>query len=240
MEVEATRTVLVIPVYEDSVRLAKYLPELLAELQKDEGDTLLQIVDDGSGFDERIELTELLGGHSRINLFIQRPLVLDAHRGKGAAIREGWAKSPDADYYAFVDCDGSISGAEMMRLITLARKKQTSVIASRYTLCNRQVEMPLLQRLSGFVFAAIARCLLNFSFRDTQCGAKVITGNAYRKLSSLWKDDGFTFDCELLRSLVQNGADVHEEPIAWKAVSGGKVSRLRDGFQMLKKIWRMR
>ena len=33
---DPNRTILVIPVYKDSARLAKYLPELLAELQKDE------------------------------------------------------------------------------------------------------------------------------------------------------------------------------------------------------------
>ena len=100
--------------------------------------------------------------------------------------------------------------------------------------------MPLFQRLSGFVFAGLARCILGIPFSDTQCGAKVITGDAYRKLSSGWTDDGFTFDCELLRSLEDNGFDVYEEPIAWKAVGGGKVSRFKDGFQMLKKIWQMR
>ena len=237
---EAKHTLLVIPVYNDSARLAAYLPELLVELKKDEGSTLLQIVDDGSTFDERIELTELMGGHSNANRFIQRPISLKEHCGKGAAIRQGWWIAPNADFYAFVDCDGSISGSEIMRLIKLARMKQASVIGSRYTPCNRQVEMPLSNRLSGMLFALIARCLLGLPFFDTQCGAKVINWDAHNKLSKKWRDNGFSFDCELLHSIEQNNFEVYEEPIAWKAVAGGKVDRIKDGLQMLKSIWKLR
>jgi hypothetical protein len=116
-------TILVTPVWNDSRRLAGFGPELAAELARRGRGVRWVIADDGSTMEEVIWLEKLVGAFG-----VKFPDVglhhADEHRGKGAVVREAWDRFPEAEWFAFVDADGSVPATEIVRLIELARTRR--------------------------------------------------------------------------------------------------------------------
>jgi hypothetical protein len=161
---------------------------------------------------------------------------------KGGAIRKVWEAFPDADWLAFVDADGAISAKDVLRLIehALAGDDNESVVAVRHQSEETPVHRPLLRRLSFRTFVWLAQRLLGVEFKDTQCGAKVVSGPAYRSVQSRLRETGFAFDAELLVALAQNGFPVVEVPVAWTEQEGGKIHPGLDGWGMASALLRIR
>ncbi|MFM2243593.1 MAG: hypothetical protein RLZ97_2449 [Verrucomicrobiota bacterium] len=234
---EAT-TILVTPVWNDSRRLAGYGPELAAVLARHEAAVRWIIADDGSEADELPRLSALREGFASVFPRIElHPAAL--HRGKGGVIIEAWEAAPDADWYAFVDADGSIAASEMLRLIERAWKSGRTTIGVRKTTTTTRVEERWWRGLRHRGFLLACRLLLGLDTDDTQCGAKVIRGDDFRRIRGRLREVGFAFDAEILGVMNAEGIEWDEVPVNW--VEKGE-SRLRpaDSWKMLKALWRIR
>jgi dolichyl-phosphate beta-glucosyltransferase len=75
---------------------------------------------------------------------------------------------------------------------------------------------------------------------DTQCGFKLFTAAAaeftFRELDCR----RFGFDAEILVRASLGGLKVAEVGVVWRNADGTQVNSVRDGFQMLVDIWRLR
>jgi hypothetical protein len=241
VENENQKIILVTPVWNDSARLARFGTALAAVLADKALPVRWIIADDGSSPTEKARLEELLVEFSRVYPAVG--IMGKHHRSrKGGAIRKAWDAYPEADLLAFVDADGAISAEDVMVLVERARTDASgsSVVAIRNDSVSTPVQRPIFRALSFSIFVTITRRLLGVEFKDTQCGAKVIMGPAYRAVLPKLMETGFAFDAELLLALQVNGFPVTEAPLAWTEQESGKVHPLLDSWGMLAALMRIR
>ena len=234
---EAT-TILVTPVWNDSRRLAGYGPELAAVLARHDAPVRWIIADDGSDPAEHPRLASLREGFAGVFPHVSLHLA-EAHQGKGGVIREAWELDDGADWYAFVDADGSISGPEMLRLIERAWKSGRSSIGVRKVTATTRVEERWWRGLRHRGFLLACRLLLGLETEDTQCGAKVIRGDDFRRIRGRLREVGFAFDAEMLGVMNAEGIPWDEVPVNWVEKGNSKLRPL-DSWRMLKALWRIR
>ena len=91
---------------------------------------------------------------------------------------------------------------------------------------------PLLRRILGSAYTALARALLQTTERDLQCGCKAFRRSLWDALSV--NCDGFAFDTELVAKAHKKGFSIVEVPITWRNKADSKVKVRRDVLQMLR------
>jgi hypothetical protein len=82
--------------------------------------------------------------------------------------------------------------------------------------------------------------LLGVAVYDSQCGLKLIPKVAYEAVADRLRIKGFAFDVELMVALLDTGYSIHEIPIDWSEVPGGKVKLFRDSWRMARDVLRIR
>ena len=234
-----TRICLVTPVWNDASRLRGY-GDILATALAGAGLPIRWVIaDDGSSEDERKQLATLRDSYATVYPQVELHLA-DAHRGKGAVVREAWAQYPDDDFLAFVDADGSASPEAVFRLVREAMEKNTTALGVRKRTANTKgVETPW-RGLAHHMFLHAVHIILGLRAEDPQCGLKVIKGADYRAIESRLVEIGLAFDSELLTALHTNGAKWIEIPVNWHEKGGGKVRPARDAWPMLAALFRIR
>lgn len=159
--------------------------------------------------------------------------------GKGGALMEAF-RSCTADLVAFVDADAATPPSELRRLIQAMSGGTDLAIASRrhpasVTPCSR----PTSRRLSSAGFAFGIRRLFGLSFRDTQCGAKVIRGSALHRIVPLLSSRDFLIDVDLLVTAEALGLAVVEVPTIWLDQEGSQLHALHDARRMALSAFRL-
>lgn len=230
---------LVTPVWNDSARLAGFGAALATALADSPLPIHWIIADDGSAAHDHAPLRELRDAFAEIFPRVHLHLAAQ-HHGKGAVVREAWTLRPDAAWLAFVDADGSVTPAEMLRLIQAAVDSEISVLGIRKrTATTEFVETPwraIFHR--GFLLAT--HLILGLQCADPQCGAKILRGSDYRRIADGLLENGLAFDSELLCALKRDGSTWSEIPVNWIEKPGGKVRPLRDAWGMFKALLRIR
>jgi glycosyltransferase involved in cell wall biosynthesis len=240
---------LVIPAYRESARLPSLLEDLVREaLAAPAPATELLVVDDGSGPVE-VEREQAAAAASAARLeraavpHRLRFLAVPENRGKGAAIRRGWANAdPGASWLGFLDADGAVSARETWRLLRmLERAEDFDVLAAtRVLMAGRSIERSAFRHLQGRLFATLAEGFFHLKFYDTQCGFKLFRAEALRQLLSSLREERWLLDIEVLALLRERGARFREEPIDWSDPGGSKVVPGLDALRMALGLWKMR
>lgn len=233
---------LVIPSYNDSERLARYLPGLCSELQAADATPRVQVVDDGSSEEEKRRLGDLICDVEARYAFVEPAIFQETNQGKGAAILRGWAAAPrDASWLGFLDADGAIPAYEVRRLLgLLGQRGEVSFFASRVQMRGRDVRRSLKRHLTGRVFASLVGTWIDPHVYDSQCGFKLIPAGAYAKVKPLLREKRFAFDVELLAALNHRACPVEEVPVDWTDIPGSKVSLVRDALRMFLSVRQIR
>jgi dolichyl-phosphate beta-glucosyltransferase len=240
-----THTTLVVPCFCESKRLPAFLPALCNQMQALNGVEIL-VVEDGSGRDEAARIKSFVDS-LRQNFSCLLPLLqLPSNLGKGGAVYAGWNQVTGAEWLGFVDADGSCSASEVARLIEMSRASlsasnlKTAIFASRVKLLGRRVDRLFKRHLLGRVYATLVSELLGVAVYDSQCGLKLIPKVAYEAVADRLRIKGFAFDVELMVALLDTGYSIHEIPIDWSEVPGGKVKLFRDSWRMARDVLRIR
>ncbi|MFC7337945.1 hypothetical protein ACFQY0_12205 [Haloferula chungangensis] len=232
-------TILVTPVWKDSVRLRAFGRELANELARRDSELQWIIADDGSGFAEK-EALQRLCRDFEMSYPKVRVHFAAKHYGKGSVVREAWSLEPEAAYYAFVDADGSVSAVEMLDLIEGAEASGRSTLAIRKNTETTKVEEDLWRKLRHYGFLTACHRIVGVKSQDTQCGAKVIKGDDYRAIAENLQENGLAFDAELLAELSAAGFSWDEVPVNWSRKGGSRVHPLNDAVDMLAALFRIR
>lgn len=228
---------LVIPCYRETLRLPAFLGRLVDELAGAPFSTSILVVDDGSPATDQEALSQLIHPETRGNCTLLPPLLLARNTRKGGAILAGW-RSMNAGAYAFVDADGAIPAEEVRRGLEYSRnseKPPAVMLAVRRHDMNTPVTRSPLRKLCGRAFAKVAGLLLGFGIEDTQCGFKLVTGEAFHAVAEELRGCGFCFDLELLLRIRTRvpAARVVPFPVRWTAQPGGSFNIFRHAPRML-------
>lgn len=238
------RTLLVIPHYNDTRRLAPYLASLRSELPPHFS---VLVSDDGSLPGERKKLLllckEFASADERHGASILPPYFTDHNTGKGGAILRGWENHGGYSLIAFADADGAVSARELVRAEQFLRSEGREIdvlFGSRVKMLGRSISRSFIRHLSGRIFATLVSIVGKVPAYDTQCGLKILRQNAYEKIRGELCSPGFAFDVELLLLLLRAGCSVVEFPVDWNDVSGSKVSLFRDSIRMTLEVFAIR
>jgi len=233
--------VLVTPVWNDSIRLGRFGPELAQALASSGLSVRWIVSDDGSSALEKAALGTLVdrlrGVYPQIELQLNQERVR-----KGGAIYRAWDMCTEADILAFVDADGAIDAASVLRLLSHAsmQSPMSGVVGIRHNTVATPVQRPWQRAVSFRVFTSLVRRLIGIDFEDTQCGIKVVPAAAYHTVAANLMERGFVFDVELLLALQQQGCQITELRIPWREIPEGKVRPLLDAWGMIAGLLRIR
>jgi dolichyl-phosphate beta-glucosyltransferase len=221
----------VIPAYDEAVRLPAHLAEVVAYFDGRDEPYEVLVVDDGSRDETAARVLEAQAAHPAVTLH-----RLGANHGKGFAVRAGM-RAARGLLRLMTDADGATPIAEVKRLEAAIHSGADVAVGSRAlrdASVSRQVRLH--RQLSGEVFNFLVRRLGVPGIRDTQCGFKLFRGAVADTLFGELKTDGFGFDVELLLLARRRGYQVAEVAINWADQPGSKVGVWKDGPRMLAQI----
>jgi len=225
---------IVIPAYNESVRLGKTLPQILDYLNKNIPGAELIVVDDGSSDDTAATAHAVLeqSGSTMTSVISYR-----SNLGKGRAVRLGLLASR-ADIALFSDADLSTPITEIPKLVEPIEKGLYDL-----TFGSRALDRSLIgvhqswkREQGGRVFNLAVRLATRLPFWDTQCGFKAFRMSVCRPIVQAATVDRFGFDVELLYVAHRAGLRLKEIPVRWDHYEGSKVSLAGDSLKMLGEV----
>ncbi|HEX2253823.1 MAG TPA: dolichyl-phosphate beta-glucosyltransferase [Thermoanaerobaculia bacterium] len=222
----------VIPAYNEAQRLGSTLEHLLAYLEGRGASFEVLVVDDGSG-DATAEVAAAFVPRG------VRVLRLEPNRGKGAALKAGVLASRGARVL-LTDADLSTPIEDLPRLES--RLPEAAVVLGSRALATSRItrRQPLYRELMGKGFNLLVRLAGVGGVRDTQCGFKLLDGDAARALFPELTVERFAYDVELVWLARRRGHRVVEEGVRWADSPDSRVSPLTDSLRMLWDLVRLR
>jgi dolichyl-phosphate beta-glucosyltransferase len=160
-----------------------------------------------------------------------------AQPGKGAAVRRGLLTSR-ARFVGYMDADLA-TPIETLDIVMPLLENFPVVVGSRWmrgaAFAKRQ---PAHRIVSGMMFRMMANRVLP-GITDTQCGFKFFAGDLARMVARGLRIDGFAFDVELLRAILDIGVPIKEIPVVWSNGEGSTLHAVRDGKRAAVDVFRL-
>ncbi|PWT85019.1 MAG: glycosyl transferase [Proteobacteria bacterium] len=226
---------IVIPSFNEELRLPASLEKIAAFLHSSGRNAEVIVVDDGSR-DRTAEVAESFRG----KIPTLRVVSNGVNRGKGFSVRHGMLEAR-GDIVLFTDADLSAPIEESEKLIGALAKGHDVAIGSRAV--DRSLievhESPF-REFAGIIFNQIVRITLRLPFVDTQCGFKAFRRERSRRIFEQQRIERFGFDPELLYLARHHGLRTVEIPVRWAHSPATKVNMLRDSVQMFLDVFLIR
>ncbi len=210
----------IIPAYKEGERIGRNLLEIDKYLKGKSYTYEILVVVDGSP-DNTAEVSR--------NYALQIPhlRVIDnaENHGKGFVVRQGLLEAI-GKYRVFLDADGSTSITHLDTFLPQLEAGADVVIGSRDIDGSFvQVHQPKYREVMGNGGNWLIRIVLGlWSFPDTQCGFKALTGEAAEQVAKRMVVDRFGFDFELIILSFKLGFRVKQMPVRWMNEDGSTVS----------------
>ena len=185
------------------------------------------IVVDGRSTDDTVDVARAL--RPDVNV------VLESSKGKGAALRAGFAVAT-GDIIVMLDADGSADGGEIQRFVDVLVAGADFAKGSRYLPGGGSVDFTRVRKLGNMVLCAAANLACQSRFTDLCYG-----------YNAFWRDcldhiqvdvSGFEVETRLNMLATRSGLSVVEVPsFEYGRVHGESNLRvLRDGLRVVKTI----
>ena len=229
------RLSIVIPAYNESVRIEDALKRVMSSIAQQGWDAEVLVVDDGSKDDTAAIVQRWMREFPRLHL-IQNP----GNRGKGYSVRNGLLQAA-GDVVMFTDADLSAPMEEAERLLDALAAGADVAIGSRWMDRTRQtIHQPLYRQFFGRCFNWITRTVMGLPYKDTQCGFKAFKRPVAQVIFRLQTIERWGFDPEVLFIARKLKYVVREVPVTWGHDERSRMSYLRDGMKMLEDMARIR
>ncbi len=209
----------VLPVYNESERIAASVLHVSGYLRTAYPDHEILTVDDGSSDDTRAILERLAREVPRLRVLSYWP-----NRGKGYAVRQGF-QAAQGEWIAVVDSDLEIPIESLPRFFEVQRESSVPVVVGSKRHPDSRVEtLPTRRRLS-VGYAVLTRLLFRLPVRDTQVGFKLFRRDSISLAVQCLLVKRFAFDLEILVVQQRLGFAVAEAPIEirFSRAGGGRI-----------------
>jgi glycosyltransferase involved in cell wall biosynthesis len=225
---------IVIPSYNEELRLPATLDRIAAHLQTYRGTAEVLVVDDGSQ-----DGTAAVAESYRAKIPSLRVVSNGVNRGKGYSVRHGMREARGR-IALFTDADLSAPIEEAGKLIEALENSDVAIGSRAVDRSLITVHESPFREFAGIVFNKIVRIILWLPFVDTQCGFKAFLRERCGIIFEQQRIERFGFDPELLYLARHHGLHTVEIPVRWGHSAATKVSMLRDSIQMFIDVFSIR
>lgn len=225
---------IVIPSFNEELRLPPTLESIAAFLPTLGLATEILVVDDGSH-----DRTAAVAESFREKLPLLRVISNGVNHGKGYSVRHGMLEARGR-LVLFTDADLSAPIEEAPKLLQALDKYDVAIGSRALDRRLITVHESRFREFAGIVFNKIVRIVLRLPFVDTQCGFKAFRREACRVIFEQQRIERFGFDPELLYLARHHGLHTVEIPVRWAHSPATKVNMLRDSVLMFLDIFTIR
>lgn len=236
---EPLKLSVVIPAFNESRRLPEALRQIRQYAESTGWEIEVLVVDDGSRDGTAEAARAFEPGPLKI-----RVLGGPHNRGKGHAVRQGMLAA-GGELLLMCDADMSTPIGEVEKLLPFLEDGCEVVIGSRDR--PESILSPpqgWVRRLMGRMLRFGRRLLVLRDLKDTQCGFKLFTRGAGRRIFGLVHTENFAFDFEALLLARRLGYAIAEVGVLWCNDPDSRVHIIRDPVRMLGSLaairWRLR
>ena len=211
----------IIPAYNEASRIKPVITEAKKHVKN------VVVVDDGSS-DNTVAVAESAGV-----TVLKHALNL----GKGGALRTGcdYAITNNAAILIAIDADGQHEPSEIPHFL---EKLEHNDIIFGYRALSGQ--MPLIFRFGNAIINGIIRVLYGIKLKDTQCGYRAFTADAYKKIR--WNSLDYSLESEMIANVGKHKLKYTEHRIKTIYADRYKGTTVLDGIKIVLNmiIWRLR
>lgn len=215
----------VIPLFNEEPTVGEVIKRVKATLQKIGFKSEIIVVDDCSS-DRSVEISKSQN---------VRVYSLKKHRGKGYALRMGFAKAK-GEIIVTIDSDGSHRPEELPLLLTLVLQDQADLVIGSRFLRETPASAKKLNAVGVRLFNGLIKIFTGTTVSDSQSGFRVMKSEVLKNLRL--NSGGYEIESEMLVKIAQKGFKVREVPISFEQRTYGR-SRLDpvvDGSKILLSI----
>lgn len=216
---EQTFLSVIIPAYKEGERIGRNLLEIDKYLKGKNYSYEILVVVDGSP-----DNTALVSRNYALQIPNIRVIENTENHGKGYVVRQGLLEAVGT-WRVFLDADGSTSISHLDACEPYFEKGYDVIIGSRKIEGSFvQVHQPRHREIMGEGGNWLIRIILGlWSYPDTQCGFKVLSGTAANEIAKRMVVDRFGFDFELVILALKLGFKVKQLPVRWMNEEGSTV-----------------
>lgn len=218
------RVSVIIPALNEAENLPHVLPKIPAWVDE-------VILVDGWSTDDTVAVARALSPDIRI--------VQQQRRGKGAALRSGFAAAT-GEIIVMLDADGSTDPAEIPAFVGALLAGADFAKGSRFLQGGGTADMPIYRQWGNGLFVWIVRTLFGGQYTDLCYGYNAFWSWVVRELHL----DGDGFEIETIMNIraLRIGLHVAEVPSfeAERVYGAGRLRTIPDGWRVLKAIFRER
>ena len=234
MSTRAPELSIIIPSYNEELRLPATLERIAAYLSDSGQDAEVLVVDDGSK-----DGTAAVADYFRIKLPTLRVISNGVNRGKGYSVKHGMQEARGR-IALFTDADLSAPIEEAGKLIEALKTCDVAIGSRAMDRSLITVHESPFREFAGIIFNKIVRSILWLPFVDTQCGFKAFLRERCGMIFEQQTIERFGFDPELLYLSRRHGLRAVEIPVRWGHSPATKVSMLHDSIQMFIDVFTIR
>ena len=176
------------------------------------------VIDDGSTDDTREQAEKSAIRHDKV-----RVVSYEVNRGKGGALKEGFAHS-NGQTVIFLDSDLDLPPEQLPTFLSEFAKLDVDALVGAKRTAMSPGRYPALRRVLSLTFAAVNRVLFRLPVRETQTGLKVFRRSALEETLPRLETVGYAFDLELLVRIRKAGGSMTETPVALAKGSSSGIS----------------
>ncbi len=225
---------IIIPSYNEELRLPATLDRIAEYIQMSGRKTEVLVVDDGSK-----DRTAAVAESFRSKIPLLRVVSNGVNRGKGYSVRYGMREARGR-FALFTDADLSAPVEEAGKLLDALENHDVAIGSRAMDRTLISVHETPFREFAGIIFNKIVRIILRLPFVDTQCGFKAFRRERCRIIFEQQRIERFGFDPELLYLARHHGLRAVEIPVRWGHSPATKVNLLRDSLQMFLEVFTIR
>jgi len=214
----SSKILIIIPTYIEEANISILIPRIFNNL--DNVDIL--IVDDNSSDQTCKKIQKFQEKYANLYLIMRTKKM-----GVASAYIEGykWGLARDYKYLGQMDADLSHRVRDLKNLIFIVEnhKNVSLVIGSRWVLNGGTENWPMKRSLLSKLGNKYIRFMFSLKVHDTTAGFRIYSSKVLSKIDfSSLKSQGFSFQIEMLRKIMQLNGEIREIPIIFRERQYGR------------------
>ncbi|MFM2164764.1 MAG: hypothetical protein RL325_1201 [Planctomycetota bacterium] len=230
----------VMPVYNEPETLRASVERVRAAEVGEGWRTQVILIDDGSE-PPTVSVVRALGDEGAVTALFHA-----ANRGKGAAIRTGFARAlelaRDDDAIMIQDADLEYDPADFAGMLAVLRASGSDIVlGNRWSVPPKGLKRAAHRMLNGMLTLA-SNLMTGLRVSDMECCLKLFTVPAMRRIVGDLDEERFGIEPQIVAAAARHRLRVAEAPVSYdpRTFEEGKKIRMKDGLRVFVVLWRER